>query len=482
VRAVLVVSLALVAALACTAQAAASPVLVLQGKRVVERQERFLGPTELPPPAAGTTMRRAPAVGAAASKGSPTRKALARLFAAHKIGKAARNARLATLGRAMRAYRSLGGTRKAELSAVIANADSISAAGRLTPSRLAPVFQTLARNTQWWRNGSYLAYGQRVGFAGSELVWRYYPGQGIQLQMLGNFAKANALWKSKKRAALRSMLDELVPLASVRGGSLTWEYWFRFGGGVPPWTSAISQGTAVQSIGRAGKLLGDRKLTDVARRALRLFTRRAPAGVRKPTSHGAFYLIYTFTPGALVLNAHLQATIGLYDFTQLTGDRRARALFRAGESEARHAVPRYDTGAWSLYDQTYESDLSYHDLVTTFLNNLCKRVPKAVFCNTAARFERYLKKAPVVRQRTRRIRAGRSARLGFALDKISRVGLTVSTTSGRVLFATSAVVRHGKRYFTWAYPAKRGTYRLRLSATDLAGNRAKPRVGSLQIR
>jgi hypothetical protein len=299
--------------------------------------------------------------------------------------------------------------------------------------------------------------------------------------MLANFGKANALWSSRKRTDLRSLLDELVPLATDRGGFIAWEYFFRFGGGAPPWTSAISQGTAVQSIGRAGALLGDPALTGVATSALGLFEQPPPNGVRGDTPDGAFYLIYTFAPQELVLNAHLQATIGLYDLAQITGDPRAQALYASGESEARVAVPRYDTGRWSLYDQSSESDLGYHQLVTTFLKNLCKRAQEPVFCDTAARFDQYLTEAPAVRQSTRRIRAGAPARLGFALDKISRVGVTVTDSRGRTMFATSATVGRGQRYYTWSVPSKPGLYSLRLSATDLAGNRAQPVTGSLRI-
>jgi hypothetical protein len=237
----------------------------------------------------------------------------------------------------------------------------------------------------------------------------------------------------------------------------------------------------VQAIGRAAVLLGDPALTEAATRALGLFEQPPPLGVRHDTADGAFYLIYTFAPQELVLNAHLQAVIGLYDFAQLTGDPRAQALYAAGESEARVAVPRYDTGKWSMYDLSHESDLSYHDLVTTFLKNLCKRTPDPVFCDAATRFKSYLGVPPAIAQSTRRIRTGVPARVGFALDKISRVGLTVTDSAGRTVLSTSATVGRGQRYFTWRTPAKAGLYDLRLTATDLAGNRAEPADGALRI-
>jgi hypothetical protein len=182
-----------------------------------------------------------------------------------------------------------------------------------------------------------------------------------------------------------------------------------------------------------------------------------------------------------VLNAHLQAVVGLFDVAQLTGDPRAQALFAAGDSEARAVVPSYDTGKWSLYDQRSESDLSYHQLVTGFLANLCKRVAQPVYCDTAARFKEDESEPPAVSASTARIRAGRPARIGFQLDKISRVGMVVRTTAGATVFSTSAVVGRGARYFTWSRPAKPGLYSLTVTATDLAGNRAQPSERSLRV-
>jgi hypothetical protein len=478
-----VICLTLLAALACAVpEAAASPVLTLRGHDVVKRQVPFAGPTDLPPPPApGPGDARAKRK-AAPPKGRPTRDALDALLASGQIDQPTHDADTATIKRALRAYRDLTGTRKTELAAVIANADAIAAGSQLTPPRLAPVFLTLARNTEWWTNGTLLTNGKRVGFAGSELIWQYYPGQGIELQMLANFSQANALWSAKKRDRLRSLIAELGPLGDVRpDGSIAWEYYFRFGGGSPPWSSSISQGTAVQSLGRAASLLADPALNDLAARSLALFEQPPPAGVRRDTPDGAFYLIYSFAPGLLVLNAHLQAVIGLYDFAQLTGDPRAQALYDAGVAEARVAVPRYDTGKWSLYSLERESDLSYHELVTTFLGNLCKRTEEPVFCDAAARFESYLEVAPSISQSTQRVRAGKPARISFKLDKISRVGMTITDSRGRTMLSTSAVVGRGAHYFTWRSPAKAGTYDLRLSARDLVGNPAEPVDGTLKV-
>jgi hypothetical protein len=86
-----------------------------------------------------------------------------------------------------------------------------------------------------------------------------------------------------------------------------------------------------------------------------------------------------------------------------------------------------------------------------------------------------------VRARTSRVRTGGPARLKFRLDKISRVGVTVLDSDGHAVFATSATVGRGNRHFTWSRPSAPGSYTLRVSATDLAGNRAEPSERPLAI-
>ena len=56
-------------------------------------------------------------------------------------------------------------------------------------------------------------------------MWDYYPGQGIQLQVLGTFGKADGLYSAgaSQYGALTQLLAQMVPLAAQRGGGLTWE-------------------------------------------------------------------------------------------------------------------------------------------------------------------------------------------------------------------------------------------------------------------
>jgi hypothetical protein len=466
--------------------AGAEPVLKLDRDGHVRRSaDRHLPAADLPAAPRRHTLhsaRRGRISAAQAPAGPSFRVALRDMLAAGQIDQPTRDRAQNAYNNLKRAYKNAAGTRKNELRAVLTEADDISRRGFATPTRLAAMSLTLERNREWWNEGPIPRNGQRIEFDGSELVWQYYTGEGIQLQMLGNFGKLNGLARDERETRTRALADELVALGSERGGQLAWEYFFEFGGGEPPWTSGLSQATALQALARTSGLLGDPRYRDAATRGLGIFEQGPPNGVRVDGDVGPHYLIYTFNPDLRVINAFLQSVIGLYDFAQMTGDPRAQALYESAEAEARVETPRYNTGAWSLYSLSRESDLSYHKLTRDFLARLCDRLGTPVYCDTAQSFTDQLTQPPTVAPLTRRIRGGKPAQLKFQLSKISRVGVTVIDARRRTVFSTSAVAGHGDRFFTWTKtPAKAGLYTLRVSATDLAGNRAPLAEGPLRV-
>jgi hypothetical protein len=271
----------------------------------------------------------------------------------------------------------LSGTRRAELAAVIANTQGMAAAGQFTATRLPVIFLTLERNRQWWTTQPLVSSRVRVSFPHSLLVWERYAGQGIQIQWLGTFGKANGYYLSgHENTNLRQLLSEVLPLATKRAGGIAWEYMFHFDGGSPPWTSGLSQGTALQVMARAWSRFKEPAYLTAAQQALGIFQTAPSTGVQVKTAAGAEYAEYTYAPGDRILNGFIQAEVGLYDYTSITHDPLGLKLFEDGDAEARAEVPRYDTGAWSMYDQYGESDLSYHELLTEFLQHLCERTRK----------------------------------------------------------------------------------------------------------
>jgi hypothetical protein len=448
------------------------------------------------PSRARSAARRAPSVAAA-------------LLSLQRAGAITPAAYQQAYGSYLSAQRSLGrlsGTRRAELGAVVANLQAIAAGGGLTASRLPALLLTLERNRQWWTTEPLLSSGVRVSFPGSRLVWEYYAGQGIEIQWLGTFGEANGYFLSgHENANLRQLLGEVLPLATQRAGGIAWEYLFQFDGGSPPWTSGLSQGTAVQVLARAWSRFKEPAYLTAAQQALGIFQRPPPLGVRVRTAAGANYAEYTYAPSDRILNGFIQALVGLYDYASITKDPLGLALFEAGDAEARAEVPRYDTGAWSLYDQYGESTLNYHELLTEFLEHLCQRTRKGppfttaappaptpapqpappapgtggatggtggasaarvparsaastagpgpiagdqIYCTTAQRFREDLRTPPVITLLTTTLRGGTRAGVQMSLSKVSTVGMVIHQ-GARVVWTNSATVGGGEPQGGW---------------------------------
>jgi D-glucuronyl C5-epimerase C-terminus len=486
-------ALALVAALALAlpAEAQAARVLVMgPGGHVTARQDPFVQPGE-PTPAPATTPRAAPRAAIASAKPpkpkkKPPQKTVAselkRLLTSGAINSSQYGTYSESFNAALGAERHLRGTRATELEAVITNLHNIAVAGKLTPGRLPVLFQTLDRNREWWTTGPLLTSGQYVEFSDSQLLWEYYAGQGIELQVLGSFGKADGLYTAGPAdyPQMQAILSQIIPLAVNRAGGLVWEYYFRFDGGVPPWTSAMSQGTGIEALTRAYLASHNPSYLQLAHQALPVFTAPPPVGVGVATSLGARYVQYTFTPGTSIINAFLQSLIGLYDYAQVSHDPLAQQLFNAGNAEAEAEVPHFDTGAWSLYQPGIEDTLSYHELVTGFLQQLCTRTQAPVYCTTGQHFSAYLTTPPMLQLLTQRVRKGNASSVSFRLSKVSQVGIVVIGPGGNTLFSTSAPFAYGTRSFAIPALKHKGTYTIRLAATDLAGNFNRV-VGTIQV-
>jgi len=460
---------------------------------------------------------------AASSHGPTVSRALASLRATGAISEAVYRQDYSIYLAAKRSVGRIGGTRREELAAVLSNVQAIAAAGELSASRAPAVFLTLERNRYWWTTEPLLSSGQRVGFPPSKLIWEYYPGQGIEIQWLATFGEGNGFYNSgRENANLRQLVGEIIPLATQRSGGIAWEYLFNFDGGVPPWTSGLSQGTALQVLARAWSRFKEPADLSAAQQALGIYRRSPPQGVRVPTKAGAMYAEYTYAPGDRILNGFVQAVVGLYDYTAITGDPIGLKLFEEGDAEARAEVPRYDTGHWSMYDQYGESSLNYHELLTEFLQHLCERTRKGpptatpprpapapapapapggappasggaptggtsattaaagtpqstqitgdeIYCTTAAHFSADEHTPPEISLLSTHLRGGTRAGVQISLSKVSTVTLIIRRGQ-RTVWRNQATVEGGRPKLLWVTPRTAGTYSVTLSAADEAGN------------
>lgn len=371
---------------------------------------------------------------------------------------------------ALKEEKQLSTARSEQLADVTVLLHNIAAAHDMTASRLPVLFLTLKNNAQYWKSGAMLSYGARVQFPGSELLWEYYPGQGIQLQVLGTFGEADGYYESGKAnyPKLATLMQEMIPLAVKRGGGLAWEYYFDWEGGTPPWVSAMSQATGLEALTNAYLATGDKTYLTTAHDALPLLETKPPTGVGVPTAKGRQYLQYSFEPTTDIINAFLQTLIGLDDYAKVSGDPTAAKLFTQGDAQAVSVLGSFNTGAWSLYEPGEEDDLSYHELVTGFAKNLCTMTKTPIYCTTATDFQADLTTKPVISQTTYLATPNKKFQLRFSLSKVSKVGIEVYN-SKKTFVATSAQFPHGTDYLN-VPKLKKGLYDIKLTATDLAGN------------
>jgi D-glucuronyl C5-epimerase C-terminus len=387
--------------LAVTAPASASQVLDYQGHgRLVARENPYLPPRQ-GPEAAGYQPGAAavPRAKISAARGPSVASAIAAARRRGDISASAAATYKKAYGRARSARSHLKGQRRKELAAVISVLEGIAGRRQLTASRMPALFLQLVRNRQFWSGHGAPYAGARVTFKGSPVVFQYYAGQGLEIQPLANFGLVNGKITHCRhdpstcdRKGIKKLLDDMVAIRSKRSNFTTWEYWFYFGGGRPPWTSGISSGAALDALTRASakSILDDSSYLGVAKRTLGVFRHAPSVGVRMRTRYGSHYLIYSFDRHQWVLNAFLESIIGLFDYAKVAKDKTARALWVAGDHEARVELPKYDTGRWSRYSIGGPlASTSYHALVVDFLSKLCSHLGDP-YCAYHKKFKAYL--------------------------------------------------------------------------------------------
>jgi hypothetical protein len=410
-----------------------------------------------------------------------TSSALARAYGRRAISRAEYLRYRRIVIRARRVVRRLKGARRSEMGNAIALVDGIALRRKLTASRLPALMLILRRNAQYWPRQPFPSDRDHVMFRGSRLIFEYYVGEGLQLQPLVNFKQANLMHGACvkdtgvacDRTGLGKLLAELLGTASTRGGFKTWEYYFEFGGGRPPWISGMAQATAIQALARASQLLHDPSYLEQARAALGAFRKPSPVGVRTSGPlGGTHYLQYSFAPRLYIINAFLQSLIGLYDYSEITGDRTARKLYEDAEPEARAELPANDTGDWSTYSyRGAESTREYHELLRELSASMCSRlhrdkVVRQAYCDAARNFLAYTTDpAELEYLGPELVTKGVPANVRFSVSKLSAVQVTI-TRNGAVALDKLGTYRRGTWSVIWK-PGAAGTYRIRIAAKEL---------------
>lgn len=380
------------------------------------------------------------------------------------------------LARAARVLPRLKGARKTNLQAVLN--DVANTAGKYTTPRALTLFSMLDVNTRYF--GTKGPPAPRSDVLGpDEVVYRYFPGHGLQFHPLANFGALNAHLAAERLDEARKLCDALSARAIDRdSGSTVWEYEFRYAGGAPPWTSGMAQAVAAQSLARASEKLDDPSLLALARRSetpIRgKLIRQMPAG--------PWIKLYSFSRMA-VLNAQLQAAVAIRDYAQIAEDTRARSLADAMTGAARAMLPRLDTGYWTLYSiGGAEQTRGYHDYVIFLLGRLKTQTKDAFWSDAATRFESYATQPPIFRTGPPAAAAApgkkdkATLKFSFWLSKASSVVVRVG--SGRRNLSLS----HGWHTLTWPLRRSRpGVFSVTVHARPIAGPTASTRLLPLVV-
>ncbi|MDO9354027.1 MAG: D-glucuronyl C5-epimerase family protein [Solirubrobacteraceae bacterium] len=298
---------------------------------------------------------------------------------------------------------------KRELEGLFKYVTVMARGNRITADRMLMLTETLRRNAEWWKLGRATGNGQRVQFDGSQMIWQLYTGSGIQLQWLGTFGRGNSLFYSGAAhvAELSALVDEAIKLAVPRAGGISWEYFFPFGGGNPPWVSGMAEATGIQVLARASgpTKMNRPALLETAKSAMGILRTPPPTGVQVVEDTGTHFLIYSFS-AAKVLNAMNQTVNGLYAYVLANPtDVDARLTLLDGLRWLDTNVGRYDTGSWTLYQLGgAKADTHYHGVARDFLKTLCSLLhadaktpgggptgayPSANICAAAATWTKY---------------------------------------------------------------------------------------------
>lgn len=178
-----------------------------------------------------------------------------------------------------------------------------------------------------------------------------------------------------------------------------------------PWYSGLAQGQGISLLLRAHAMTGEERYREAAERAFTPLTKRiAEGGVLfegSQDNHAAASLAigtsahnnlwieeYIVNPPTHILNGFIWALWGVFDFWLARGDTTARQIFdRSAESLAAN-LPRYDTGFWSLYEQSGTklkmlASPFYHQLHIVQLRVMARLTGKQKFIEFAERWEAY---------------------------------------------------------------------------------------------
>ena len=179
--------------------------------------------------------------------------------------------------------------------------------------------------------------------------------------------------------------------------SFVWiyDFGFDFYGPEPPWISAMAQGEAVSLLLRAFWMEKKKDYLDICHQASRPFFYSVADGgvVEKFNENSLVFEEYPTDPSSHVLNGHVFALIGAYEYAAYTGNQRMIEIYRKGLNTLEKHWRRWDVGFWTRYDlypvQRLAS-LMYQRLHVRQMRTLAALFENATLRKVARRWNRML--------------------------------------------------------------------------------------------
>ncbi len=232
---------------------------------------------------------------------------------------------------------------------------------------------------------------------GGATGWQYNPITVAQYG-LDRLTKWARLGQASSLSEARQAADWLVAHCEEwHGGTGGWIFRFDlpFYGPKAPWISAMAQGEGISLLLRMWLLEGNEFYARSASRALGAFwLPLSQGGVVGAFPDGSpVFEEFPTTPPPHVLNGHIFALLGVYDYWQVTGEVQARGLYEEAVAGLSENLWRYDLGWWTLYDLHPTRRLAsrmYQRIHVRLMDVLFKLTGQAAFRYWGARWQHYL--------------------------------------------------------------------------------------------
>jgi heparosan-N-sulfate-glucuronate 5-epimerase len=187
--------------------------------------------------------------------------------------------------------------------------------------------------------------------------------------------------------------------------SIVWPYNFNlnFYNRKAPWISAMAQGEAISLLLRLHNLQNTNNYESIAKQAINVFLENVSKGgvVDWLDKDSALFQEYPSEPSSHVLNGHVFALLGVWDYAQYFQDNNMHELVQRGLNSLYKYWQKWDTSFWTRYDLFRPQRLAspmYHELHIRQFQTLARIFEKPELSNVAAIWQKY-QKSPVARAR-----------------------------------------------------------------------------------